>query len=321
MSWRTMSKRDRGLVLAALATLAILACAIVAQVPPPSDANSLGAPDRNIENENCYCHTNAVSGKEPSDRVAVLIDPASPDRMVTNGNITILMTITYADATDGTRYGFAVDLDSPDGKSLEGAALSAPYGTPSENKTHLAQSEPIEERVFNVTLTAPSKAQDLKMVVMGIAVDRDGTEKGDHWNFQTKVIEVYKKREVAINATVLNTGDIEAKDINLTFSVGGDIIGVQHIPVIPPNGEYNVTHMWDATFFDAGEYKIVVELDSNRTNLELNEGNNKLTKTIILEPLGGTGEEAGLDMQTIGYYLIAAIIILVIIGILYRRFA
>lgn len=320
MNWRSMDRKDRGMVLLAGALLVIMICSIVAQMPPPTDANSLGAPDRNIENENCYCHTNALSGKEPSEKVNILIDPASTDKMVTNGNATIKVTIQYADSEGKTRYGYAVDLDSEDGKSLDGAALKEPNGTPSENQTHLAQSQAVEENVFNITLTAPKKPQSIRFTFVGNAVDRDGTEKGDHWNYVSKVIEVFKKRDVAINATVRNNGVVEAKEINLTLLVDGELVGMQHIPVVPPEAEENITFYWDATFYDAGEYKVEVVIDSNHTNLEFNEDNNRLTKTIILEPLGGA-DEGEYDWQTIMYYILGAIIILITIGVLYRRFA
>lgn len=315
--WARMSKGRRAAVMMTGVVLLILACAIVAQVQPPSDANSLGAPRKNIEDNNCYCHMNEASGKEASPKVKVTIDPASPDRMVTDGNATIMVSIQYEDAKAGTRYGFAVDLDSDDGMSLEGAALSSARGTPSENKTHLTQNEPMVENVFNITLTAPSKAQTVRLTVMGNAVNDDNTEQGDHWNTESKLVEIYKKREVNITTTVRNKGDVEAQAVNVSFYVDGDLIGVKYIPRIGAGEEENVSIMWDATFFEAGEYKVEVLLDSNSTNLELDEGNNRITKTIVLEVLGKE-EGKAYDVQTILMYLIGVIIILVIIGIVYK---
>jgi hypothetical protein len=324
--WRSTSKDRRALALFAMAMFVVLICALVAQVPPPTDANSLGPPKRNIEDENCYCHINTNSGKEPDGQVEIVIDPTSPDKMVTGGMAEIMVTINFPTVDANTRYGYAVDLDSQGkkgekgNKMLEGAALEAPGGTPSENKTHLTHSSPLEEKYFNVTLTAPKKPQVLLFTVVGMVVDNDGTERGDHWNHMTKEIEIFKVREVDLNATITNTGDVEAKDINVSFLVDGEVIGIEHIAILPAGGEQNVSHKWDATFYDPGDYKVQVMVDPNQTTLELDEDNNVITKTVTIEPLKKE-EKPPYDWRTILYGLLALVIVVAIIWILYRRFA
>jgi len=281
-------KGQRAAMMLAGSLIIILLCAIIAQIPPPTDANSMGPPEINIENENCYCHTNSVTGKEPDPAVIVIIDPASPDKMVTGGTINVGVTIQYDDAHNDTTYGFSVDLDSADG--------------------------------INITLTAPGKPQTLRFTVVGIAIDADGTEKGDHWNRVTKEFEIHKIREVDINATVTNKGDLEAKAFNVSFLVDGDLIGIVHVDAIPAGGEQNISYVWDATFYDPGEYDVEVIVDSNETTLELNEGNNKLVKTVVLEPLEKK-DERKYDRNTILYGFFGAIIIIGVVWILYRRFS
>lgn len=311
-------KGRKGLLLLSGAVMFIILCAVVAQVPPPSRANSGGAPSRNVADGNCFCHTNDDTGKE-ADPAVVLLAPELPDELPTSGTATFNVTISYPKATSSWRYGFGIRITSTTDKSLSGASLSSPQGTSSENNTQLTHDEPLESSTFSVTVKAPSKPQTIRLKIVGNAVDHDGTEKGDHWNFVTKDIDVLKSRTIYINATVRNKGEVEAKDINVTLYIDGEMMQIQNIGTIAAGKVQNVTFEWDATNYKAGDYKVEVTLDSNNTVLELNEGNNKITKTVTLTDISGTAGPS-FDWTTAAYVILALIIAALVIGMLYKYY-
>jgi len=315
---RLTPKARKGLLILTGAVLFMMACAIVAQVPPPSQANSLGAPDKNIANGNCFCHTNDQTKKDKDPEVLILT-PEIPDELGTGATSTFNVTINYAPATTTWRYGFGVSIDSASGKSMSGAALSSPVGTASNNNTHLTHNEPLTTSTFTMTMTAPSKAQRVKMTIAGNAVNNDATEKGDHWNYVIKYIDIVKTREIFINATVRNTGTVDAQNVNVTLYIDGQYMDQKNLGSVVAGKEQNVTFNWDATNYKAGDYKIEVVLDTNSTTIELNEGNNKLTKTITLEDINGTSSPA-FDWTTAAYWILGLVIILLVVGLLYKYY-
>ena len=309
-------KSRKGLVLASLAIMFVMACGIVAQVPPPSDAYSLGAPDKNIESNNCFCHTNTLTGKEKDSAVAI-VPIGLPNEMGSGTMVQFNISLNYSKATKDTRWGFAVDLDSSGGKSLNGAALSSPVGTASENKTHLTHNEILDSNNLQVTLTAPSKAQTLKVIITANAVDNDGTEKGDHWNYIIKEITILKLREVYINTSVRNRGDMDSTAVNVTLLIDGEFMDQQTIQSVKAGGEQNITFTWDATKYKAGEYKVEVLLDSNQTVLELNEGNNKLVKTVTLDDISGSSSQP-YDYTQVAYWVLGITIVMLVVGLVWK---
>jgi len=308
-------KARKGLLLMAGAVLLIMLCAVVAQVPPPSDANSLGAPTKNVGDGNCYCHTNDKTGKE-HDQDVVILAPELPGELPTSGTADFNVTISYTPATTSWRYGFGLNLVSADGKSLTGASLSSPQGTSSENNTRLTHNEPLESSTFSVSLKAPSKAQRVKLTIVGNAVDHDGTERGDHWNYATKYIDILKSRTIYINASIRNKGEVEAKDINVTLYIDGEAMETQNIGSISAGKVQNLTFTWDATKYKAGDYKVEVVIDSNSTVLELNEGNNKLVKTVTLTDISGGGPK--FDWTTAVYWILGLVIVALVVGLAYK---
>jgi hypothetical protein len=311
-------KARKGILLMSGAVLFVLVCAIVAQVPPPSGAMSLGAPGKNVADGNCYCHTNDKTGKE-HDPDVVLLALELPDEIPASGTAEFNVTISYPPATTSWRYGFGASISSADGKSLSGASLSSPQGTASENNTRLTHNEPLESSTFVVSLTAPSKPQRIKLTIMGNAVDHDGTERGDHWNYVTKNIDILKSREIYINASIRNKGEVEAKDINVTLFIDGEPMETQNIGSISAGKVQNITFKWDATKYKAGDYKIEVVLDSNSTVLELNEGNNKLVKTVTLSDISGTGGPK-FDWTTAVYWILGLVIVALVVGLAYKHY-
>jgi hypothetical protein len=315
---RLTPKSRKGLLLATGAVLFMMACAVFAQVQVPSKANSLGANDKNIANGNCFCHINAQTDNEKDPEVLILT-PEIPDELGTGSSATFNVTINYAPATTNWRYGFGVSIVSANGKSTSGASLSSPVGTASENNTHLTHNEPLASSSFTMSLTAPSKAQRLKMTITGLAANNDALSSGDHWNYVIKYIDILKKREVFINTTVRNTGTVDAQNVNVTLYIDGQYMDQKNLPTVVAGKEQNITFNWDATNYKAGDYKVEVVIDTNQTTIELNEGNNKLVKTITLEDLNGPSKPA-FDWTTAIYWILGLVIILLVVGLLYKYY-
>ena len=315
---RLTPKTRKGLLILTGAVLIMMACAIVAQVQLPSQASSLGAPDKNIGNGNCICHTNSQTGDNKDPEVLILT-PEIPDSIGTGASSTFNVTISYTPATTTWRYGFGVSIESASGKKMTGAALSSPLGTASENNTHITQNEPLTSNTFSMTLKAPTDAQRIKMTLTGLAANNDATEKGDHWNYVIKYIDVLKNREIYINATVRNTGTVEAKNVNVTLYIDGQYMDQKNLATIAAGGEQNITFNWDATNYKAGDYKVEIVLDSNSTTIELNEGNNKITKTVTLTDINGASGTA-YDWTTAAYWVLGLVIILLVVGLLYKYY-
>jgi hypothetical protein len=315
---RLSPKTRKGLLLATGAVLFMMACAVFAQVQVPSQANSLGAPDKNVGNGNCFCHTNDQTGKE-KDPDVVILTPEIPDELGTGSSATFNVSISYAPATTTWRYGFGVSIVSASGKSTSGASLSSPLGTATENNTHLTHNEPLTSPSFTMSLTAPSKAQRLKMTITGNAVNNDGTEKGDHWNYIIKYIDILKKREIFINTTVHNTGTVDAQNVNVTLLIDGQYMDQKNVPTIAAGGQQNITFNWDATDYKAGDYKVEVFVDTNHTTIELNEGNNLIVKTVTLKDINGPSGPA-FDWTTAAYWILGLVIILLVVGLLYKYY-
>jgi subtilase family serine protease len=190
-------------------------------------------------------------------------------------------------------------------------------GTASENKTHLTHNEVLDSNNLQVTLTAPTKAQTLKVTIIANAVDNDGTDSGDHWNYVTKEITILKLREIYINASVRNSGDMDSSPVNVTLFVDDQFVDQQSIASIKAGGEQNVTFTWDATKYKAGDYKVEVVLDTNQTILELNEGNNRLVKTVTLDDISGQTNQP-YDYTQVAYWSLGIIIVALVVGLFWK---
>jgi len=315
---RLTPKTRKGLLIVTGAVLFMMACAVVAQVQLPSQANSLGASDKNIANGNCFCHTNDQTGKNKDSEVLILT-PEIPDELGSGASATFNVSLDYKSATTTWRYGFGVSIESASGKSMSGSSLSSPVGTASEDNTHLTHNEPLMTKSFTMTLTAPAKAQRIKMTITGTAVNNDATANGDHWNYVIKYIDILKNREIFINSTVRNTGTVDAQNVNVTFYLDGQYMDQKNLPTIVAGGEQNITFNWDATNYKAGDYKIEVVLDTNQTTIELNEGNNRIVKTVTLKDINGASGPA-FDWTTAAYWILGLIIILLVVGLLYKYY-
>jgi len=315
---RLTPKARKGLLLALGATLVLVACSILAQLPPLSKADSLGAPDKNVASGNCFCHTNTVTGKEHDPAVAILV-PDLPDEVGTSTSTDFTVSFDYAQATSSWRYGFGMTIGSVDGRSLAGASLSSPFGTASQNNTHLTHNEPLTNKTIRATLTAPTASQTIKLTIIGNVVNNDGSEKGDHWNYAVKYITILKNRMIFINATVRNRGGVDASNVNVSLYINGELMNMTNIATIAAGKSQNITFDWDATKSKAGEYKVEIDLDTNNTVLVLNQGSTKLTKTIVLEDINNTGG-AQFDWTTAVYWILGLIIVALVVGLAYKYY-
>lgn len=93
-----------------------------------------------------------------------------------------------------------------------------------------------------------------------------------------------RERTVTIKATIHNTGDGKAEDILVKLydgnpDDGGIWIGNDRIASIAADGDKTAQVNWDATF---GSHEIYVVIDPDNAISEINEGNNKASKQIIV---------------------------------------
>jgi hypothetical protein len=288
-----------------------------ALTPLVSIGNTLGPPDQNIEEGNCNCHYNEA-GVAESDPSVLITTQDLPDRMVVGSESMFTVAIQNTDNSvdPKDKFGFAVDIDSLDKKELDGAMLRSAHGKASEKDTHLGQDGLMDEGVFNVTLTAPTEAQWIKVTVMGMISDDNNNQYGDRWNTISKDIKILKPREIELNTTVENNGAVEAKEITVSFYVEEDLIGNQTIDILEPGAESNVSVMWNATFMPAGEYEVRIFVDGENINPELDEDNNELTQIIVIKE---EEKKEPLDTETMIYILIGIFAFIIIAGIIYRR--
>ncbi len=261
--------------------LPILALAIVfALCAVPALANKQAPPDKNMEDNNCNCHTTSRS----SD---VTVEVLGPGKLVAGENATYTVNIYYTGNNEqyknDTKYGFSAELD---GRDLREAGLSK---TPDDNKQKYLSHDDYfggvsPNRTFQMEVWAADTPQTMKLNVVGMVTDNSGTNEGDIWNRKTKVIEVVPKNTIYINVTVRNKGEVSAQNFSVALYIDDRLIANETIDEIGPKGKYNVTFEWDASDATAGEHHARIEIDSTDSVPELREGNdNVIYKTIYVK--------------------------------------
>jgi|GEM_PF-3504403 len=266
------------ILLPIFAFFALLMLLIVCATP--AFANKQAPPDKNVEDNNCNCHTTDRS----SD---VTVEIIGPGKLVAGNNATYTVNIYYTGDKEiyknNTKYGFSAELD---GRDLREAGLSK---TGEDNKQKYLTHDDYfggvsPNRTFQLEVWAADKPQTMKLNVVGFVANSDDKDTGDIWNRKTKVIEVVPKNTIYINVTVRNSGEVPAQNFTVSLYIDDKFITSETINEIPPKGKYNVTFEWDASEATPGEHKAKIEIDEGNTVPELREGSeNTIYKTIYVK--------------------------------------
>ncbi|MEW5759580.1 MAG: CARDB domain-containing protein [Candidatus Thermoplasmatota archaeon] len=230
----------------------------------------------------------------------IVID--GPDGLEFGENATYRIVLEYPNAK---YYGFKAELE---GKKIKDASIDSEVGIV-ENKT-LYHREPLKENTFNISLKAPNNNCTMYLNLIGFATE---TEKltGEIWNSIKKKIIVKERKEVVINATIRNTGEVKANDVLVYFYVDGEFIGSQTLTSIEPKSISNASIVWRATFAKPGTHKVKIVIDPDNNITELNEKDNIIYKTIKLK---GEKEEISIWVYiAILTVLVACILIIIFI--------
>jgi len=159
------------------------------------------------------------------------------------------------------KWGFYVNLSGP---QKEAATMSSPDGAiDTDSAWVLAESTPLSYPEFNFTLTAPAKAGPLTITVTVLAKEGEGAL--GQWAREQWSVDVRAKREVTINATVRNSGEVAVENLMVSFMVklqGQWVeIGNQTVQSVEPGAKQNVSLLWNSSLVDNGVYTVRITVD------------------------------------------------------------
>jgi uncharacterized membrane protein/outer membrane protein assembly factor BamB len=120
---------------------------------------------------------------------------------------------------------------------------------------------------------------------------------------------------VTISAEVKNDGDIEAREVLVTFYVDGKEVKTQTINILPDGSSRLIPFTWQAV---SGDHELKIKIDPEDAIVEKYENNNEKTKDVNVES-GGIGELLVNRTACSIIPLIAIIVILAIIFIIIKK--
>lgn len=214
------------------------------------------------------------------------------------------------------KWGFWVNLSGP---QRGGASLVSPEGTTDTSKSYvLLQSAPLAYPEFNFTLTAPAQAGPLLITVTVQAME--GTGAAGQTAISRLNIDVKAKRDVMINGTVRNSGDVAAQNVLVAFMVklNGEwtYIGNQTVTTIEPGKKENVSIVWNSSLLDNGEYAIRIVIDPEHSVFQYSGSEGVTERTVVLRT---PGEAAPKGIAPGAYVLLGVLVVAAIGGIYYYR--
>jgi hypothetical protein len=153
------------------------------------------------------------------------------------------------------------------GDNLEGA--SPLVGTPfNKNNT---------DGNFTLPVKAPTKKASLTLVMEAISKGANGSSETTR-----KEISLRAVNPITIKAVLENKGDVNAKNVTLSFYLDDSFIGDQQVAEVPANNKSNVSFEHAPPELAPGAHTIKVILDAKGQLVEFEEGNNVLTETFYV---------------------------------------
>ncbi len=207
------------------------------------------------------------------------------------------------------RWGFWVNVS---GTGRAEAKLSSPEGTVDSSKSYiLTQTSPLAYPEFNFTLTAPPKPGSLVIAVTALALEGTGAAgqaATARWSVDIKAI-----RNVMVNSTVRNSGEIPVADLKVAFMVrfhgAWTYISNESVPAVEPGGTQNVTAVWDTTTLDSGEYTVRIVVDPDGEKVQYYDARTFTEKRIVLREVGAKVEPPLYEryQRAIGFFGVLAV--------------
>ncbi len=184
------------------------------------------------------------------------------------------------------RWGFWVNVS---GANREDAKLESPDGTADSSRSYImSQTVALPYPEFNFTLTAPGKAGTLLITVTATAMEGAGAAgqtATSRWS-----VDVKTRRDVQLNSTVRNTGDVTVQNLKVAFMVklGGvwTYITNETVSELTAGQVANVSTTWDSTLVGSGEFSIRIVVDPDKEKFEYSGSGGISEKRVVLRDAG-----------------------------------
>jgi len=203
-------------------------------------------------------------------------------------------------------WGFWVNLS---GANRADAKLASPEGTPDSSKAYImSQTNPLPNPEFNFTLTAPAKAGSLVITVTAVAMEgagASGQTATSRWS-----VDVLARREVVLNTTVRNSGEIPVSELKVAFMV--KLHGVwthianESVQQLEAGGRANVSTIWNSTLVGTGEFTIRIVVDPDHEKVQYSGSGGTVEKVVVLRAVGAK-EEQPPNVRLIGFIVVLVV--------------
>jgi len=204
------------------------------------------------------------------------------------------------------KWGFWVNVS---GSNRADAKLASPDGTADSSRSYiLSQSAPLASPEFNFTLTAPPKAGSLTIMVTALALE--GTGAAGQTATSRWAVDIKARREVLLNSSVQNNGDILVRELKVAFMVKLNgvwtYIANETIPNLEPGKSENVTTTWNSTLVENGEYILRIVVDPDHEKVQYSGSGGIVEKRIVLRDVGAK-EEQPPNVRLIGFIVVLVV--------------
>jgi hypothetical protein len=203
-------------------------------------------------------------------------------------------------------WGFWVNVS---GANRADAKLASPEGTADSTRSYImSQTSPLAYPELNFTLTAPARAGILTITVTALAMEGSGAASQtatSRWS-----VDVKAKREVLLNSTVRNSGDVPLRDLKVAFLVrlhgSWTYISNESVPQLEAGQTANVTSRWNSTLVDSGEYTIRIVVDPDHEKVQYSGSGGTIEKQVVLRDVGAKDEQPP-NVRLIGFLVVLAV--------------
>ncbi len=189
----------------------------------------------------------------------VFIRLDGPTALATGSSQMYTLTISGGPGEEGGNFSYKISLN---GLNTTGASVSPVTGNSTSG-------------TFSLNITAPSIPQTLKVVVNATSGNSARSVRLE------KTFSIQILRPIVISQGILNSGDIEAKNVLVKFYVDDVFIGSKVVDV-PAKSNVTVKYDWIAQNERPGEHRVKVVMDAQNELVELSEGNNVAYHTIYI---------------------------------------
>ena len=214
------------------------------------------------------------------------------------------------------QWGFWVNVS---GANRADAKLVSPDGTADSSRSYImSQTSALAYPELNFTLTAPAKAGPLTITVTAFAMEGSGAAgqtATSRWS-----VDVLARREVQLNSTVHNSGEIAVRDLKVAFMVKLNgvwtYIANESVAQLGAGQTANVTTKWNSTLVGSGEYTVRIVVDPDHEKVQYSGSGGIVEKQIVLRDVGAK-EEQPWNLRVIGFVVV--ILVAAAIGVYWYK--